>query len=116
MGRMEGLLRGFDGAYGNRVVFLCADDGGFGTRLLVESGESGLVAGLQRVDLITHNQGVFRALRNATTGASRSVTWHGMFRSAHGVANSSRKRLAGGESGRNGHSHNHHHIQEQKSD
>ena len=83
------LLYGLHCADGDGAVFLASRNGGLRAGLLVERGQGGFVAGLQRVDLVAYDQGVLGSLRYAAARSRGVVAGHRMFGSAHGVADRS---------------------------
>src|SRR5215469_11622207 len=92
---LRSLLRGFDGGYGDGVVLFGSGHGGLGAGLLVEGGQGGLVARIERIDLVTDYEGILRSLRDASTSASGGV-WHGVLGAAHGVTDSACEAFAAG--------------------
>src|ERR1700683_4163286 len=66
--------------------------------LLVERGQHGLVRGIESVNLVVNDQGIFRSLLYAGAGAFGGRTFH-VFSAAHGVADFAGEGLFAGSQG-----------------
>src|SRR5271165_11143 len=90
----ESRLLRFYRTHRDGVVFVGSHHCDLGAGLLVERGQSGLVAGFERVHFVAHDQGILGPLGHAGPSASGIIARHGVLGAAHRVADRPRESLA----------------------
>src|SRR5579864_5151679 len=73
------------------IVFLGSHHCDLSARLLVERGQSGLVAGFESVHFVAYDQGILRPLGHTGPRASGIIASHGVLGAAHRVADRPRE-------------------------
>ena len=71
---------------GDGIVLLGSGDRDFGAGLFVESGQGGLVAGVEGINLVAHDESVLRSFADAGAGAGGVIAGLHVLGAAHGVA------------------------------